>query len=361
MPTPRLAAVPAAPAAPLLASPDATVSATPGIAAPAAPVIAAPAAPGITAPAAPDVAATAAPSSARTGSSAARSAFTPDAPEQAITLWGSSSMNSEGGADGTPLPIRIHEHLALAADPAIVHAYGVGATRSQHTVLMRGLDTPLASPVEDPDPETGAVAVSLDSGLAPYGPINVPGTLGAVAGTLDGTSGTWIFTPSTPETEVVEGTFVSALREIAAGARQILWVGKNNIGDVDRVLADTQRIWDAADDPEHDTIVLGQWATENDPVGSTTATALARVNAEQKERYGDRFLDVQTLLTSEDGLGCSPIAGLAVLEQGASQDALERGVVPPMLIASDAIHLNGWGNLAVSWALVRRMRELRWL
>lgn len=337
MPSPRHAAAPAAPAAPVTAAPATPILADPEVAAPAAP------------------------SSAGTGSSAARSAFTPDSPEQAITLWGSSSMNSEGGADGTPLPVRIHEHLALAASPAIVHPYGVGATRSQHTVLMRGLDTPLATPVGDPDPATGAVAVALDSGLAPYGPINVPGTLGAVAGTLDGTSGTWIFTPSVADTEVAEGTFVSSLREIAEGSRQVLWVGKNNIGDVDRVLDDTQRIWDAADDPDHDTIVLGQWATENDPVGSTTADALARVNAEQMERYGDHFLDVQTLLTSEDGLACSPLAGLRVFEQGSSQDALEQGVVPPMLIATDAIHLNGWGNLAVSWALVRRMRELRWL
>ena len=29
--------------------------------------------------------------------------------------------------------------------------------------------------------------------------------------------------------------------------------------------------------------------------------------------------------------------------------------------ASDGIHLNGWGNLVLSWAIVRRMQELRWL
>ena len=35
--------------------------------------------------------------------------------------------------------------------------------------------------------------------------------------------------------------------------------------------------------------------------------------------------------------------------------------MPPLLVASDEIHLNGWGNLALSWALARRMQELRWL
>ncbi|MGO2537391.1 MAG: hypothetical protein ACTIB2_05325 [Brachybacterium tyrofermentans] len=341
MPSPQLAAAPAAPAAPLPA----------------------------------------APASSATGTEASRRLLQPEPDSRPMTLWGSSSMSSEGGAEATPLPVRIHEHLALSASPTPVRPFGVGATRSAHTLLLRGLDTPRLNAVGDSAAgstvgseadSTSAPArleVTLDSGLAPSGPIQVPGTVGGLAGTLDGSSGTWYFTPDDPvgigaddlSTAVSGGVFTSSLAEVGASARQVLWMGKNNILDTSGVLRDVQRMWDAAETPEADSLVLGHWCTEHDPHGSATGDAVAAVNAEQARRYGDHFLDLQQLLTSEEGLHCSPLAPLQLLAQGATQDALDRGVVPPLLIASDGIHLNGWGNLAVSWAIVRRMRELQWL
>ena len=341
MPSPQLAAAPAAPAAPLPAAP---------------------------------------PSSA-TGTEASRRLLDLESGSRPMTLWGSSSMSSEGGAEATPLPVRIHEHLTLSASPAPVHAFGVGATRSAHTLLLRGLDTPRLAVVGGPAAGTAAgstansatpsdrVEVTLDSGLAPSGPIQVPGTVDGLAGMLDGSSGTWYFTPDDPAAvpaddlaaTVAGGVFTSSLVEIAASSRQVLWVGKNNILDVTGVLQDVQRLWDAAETPEADSLVLGHWCTEHDAHGSATGDAVAAVNTEQARRYGDHFLDLQQLLTSEEGLHCSPLAPLQLLAQGTTQDALDRGVVPPLLVASDGIHLNGWGNLAVSWAIVRRMRELQWL
>lgn len=296
-----------------------------------------------------------------TGTETSRRLLSPESASRPITLWGSSSMSSEGGGESTPLPIRIHEHLGLAATPATVHAFGVGATKSAHTLLMRGLDRPVATPVGAPDPGTGAVTVTLASRLAPMGPLRIPGDLGGVPGLLDGSSGLWIFTPESAADPVVAGPFTSALAQLADDSRQVLWMGKNNIQDIDGVLVDTQRMWDAAADPDHDTLVLGHWPTEFDPVGSATGEALTAVNTEQRRRYGDHFLDLQQLLTDEKGLGCTPLAPLQVLDHGTSQDALAQGVVPPILVATDGIHLNGWGNLAVSWAITRRMRELRWL
>ena len=71
--------------------------------------------------------------------------------------------------------------------------------------------------------------------------------------------------------------------------------------------------------------------------------------------------DLQHLLTSEEGLTSAPIAHLQLMEQGSTHDALAQGVTPPLLVAEDHIHLNGWGNLLVSWAIGQRMRELRWI
>ena len=295
-------------------------------------------------------------STAAIGSAAARALLAASGARD-LALWGSSSMSSERGDESTPLPIRIHEHLALTVAPGTVHAHGVGATWSQHAVLMRGLDTPQATPQGSPD----AVTVTLDPDLPPHGRIRFPASLGDVPGQIDGSSGTWIFTPSDASATVTAGRLVSALAERTAGARQVLWMGKNNIHQVERVLEDTQRMWDAAADPEHDTLVLGQWATPSDPVGSATAEAVAQVSAEQQRRYGDHFLDLGELLTSESGLSCPPLAPLRLLEQATTHAALEQGIVPADLRAPDDIHLNGWGNLAVSWAIVRRLRELRWL
>lgn len=296
-----------------------------------------------------------------TGSEASRRLLSPAPDPRPLTLWGSSSMSSERGDESTPLTVRIHEHLALAAAPAAVHAHGVGATRSEHTLLMRGLDTPRVQRLDAPAAGTGRVRVGLESGLTPAGLLRIPGTVDEVSGLLDGSSGEWFFLPEDPAQVIGDGVFRSALAADAAGSRQVLWMGKNNILDVAGVLEDTQRMWDAAADPAHDTLVLGQWPTVFDPIGSATAEALAAVNEEQQRRYGEHFLDLCSLLTTEEGLDCPPLAPLQLLDQASTHAALAQQIVPEALHAQDGLHLNGWGNLAMSWAIVRRMRELRWL
>lgn len=305
------------------------------------------------------------------GTDASRRLFARADDTRPITLWGSSSMSSEGGDEGTPLPIRIHEHLALAVAPAVVYPFGVGATKSAHALLMRGLERPHLVPEPDAAIDaavstgaTGAAAmtaVHLEPDLPPQGPVRCPGDVDGVAGILDGTSGTWRFMLDDPAAVLLPGTFRSALTAVADSSRQVLWLGKNNILEVEAVLEHTQRMWDATAHPAEDSLVLGHWPTVSDAAGSSTGEALTEVNTEQASRYGNHFVDLQHLLTSEEGLTSDPIACLQLMEQGSTHDALEQGVAPPLLVAEDHIHLNGWGNLLVSWAIEQRMRELRWI
>ncbi len=291
------------------------------------------------------------------GTAVAQRFFTGSAQQRPLCLWGSSSMSSEGGAEGTPLAVRIHEHLTLANAPQPVHAYGVGATRSQHTLLMRGLLTPEVR-IRHRDRSSGAAELSLGN-LAPAGPIRFPGSIDGIAGILDGSKGRWLFTPRQSTAELPHhGTFTSDLVKVAEGARHLVWMGKNNIMNVDQVLEDTHTMWKAAPD---DTLVMGHWPTIHDAIGSPAERAMQKVNTELAKRYKERFLDVRAALASEDGLQQRPVAPLRLMEQADTHLALDQGVVPPGLVASDEIHLNGWGNLAVSAAIVRRMRELRWL
>src|SRR5699024_11148230 len=100
------------------------------------------------------------------------------------------------------------------------------------------------TPTGDPAPGSGSVPVALDPGPDPQGPLQIPGEVAGVPGVLDGSSGAWFYTPDDSAQAVTAGTFVSALAATAQGSRQVLWVGKNNILDIEGVLADTQRIRD---------------------------------------------------------------------------------------------------------------------
>lgn len=307
-------------------------------------------------PAAPDA------TSVDTGSAAFRELLRPQQADRPLTLWGSSSMSSHAGDEGAPLPVRIHERLGLACGEGIVHPFGVAATRSGHTLLARGLDTPHAALTSPPDPDSGAVRMELAGGLRAVGPLAFPARLDGVEGRVDTDDGDWRFTPAKASATLSDGTLVSTLAEGLEDARQILWTGKNNILEVEQVIADTQRLWDATPTPGTDSLVLGQWPTERDPLGSDTGAAVAVVNAEQAARYGDRFLDLQALLTSAEGLSSlACLAPLRLLEQASTQEAMALGVAPPLLVADDGIHLNAWGNLAVSSAIIERMGALRWL
>ena len=241
-------------------------------------------------------AAPAAPSSpapGSTGTEASRRLLHPESSAPALTLWGSSSMSSEGGAEATAVPVRIHEHLALAAAPAAVHPFGVGATRSPHTLLQRGLVSPALRPEGGPEPGTGRRAVTLDSELRPAGPLRIPGRVDGVEGILDGSSGDWFFVPTDPADEITGGTFTSSLAEIAEGSRQVLWMGKNNIRDVEAVLEHTARM--ARRLATRTPSCSASRCTENDPIGSETGAAVAEVNAATPE---------STAITSWTCSGC---------------------------------------------------------
>lgn len=296
----------------------------------------------------------------RPGTESSRSFFAPAQAPRPLALWGSSSLRSEGGGDGAPLKILIHEHLAVANAPAVIHEHAVSAIRSEHSLLMRGL-LELEAVVDAADRgRPGPATITFRIGFNPAGRLRIPGTLGDIPGLLANRKGSWLFTPDDESVTVADGVFRSSLGDATKDARHILWMGKNNIRDEQAVLDHTHMMWEAA--AEGDTLVMGHWATVHDAKGSRSGDAVRRVNEEMARRYGRQYVDVQAELTVPQKLAaCAAIAPLRILEQASTQEALDQEIVPPALISRDDIHLNGWGNLAVCAALVRRMRELRWL
>ncbi|EWS80981.1 hypothetical protein BF93_01050 [Brachybacterium phenoliresistens] len=292
------------------------------------------------------------------GTSAASDFFSLPRDTRALTCWGSSSMAFGRADEGTPLTARLSDRLALALAPAPVANHAVGATLSIHSLLQRGLETPTATPASS---GAGTVRIALDPEIPPRAGIEFPADIAGVAGRVTCSASAWSFTPEDPAAATPTGILTSHLGAESAGSRHLLWIGKNNIRDVQGVLAHTQAMWDAADSPAEDTLVLGQWPTPSDPHGSDTGDALRAVNAEQASRYGDRFLDIAGALADPEALSRGPVAALRLMEQGGTHDAIAQGIAPPELMGSDDIHLNGWGNLFVLDLLLQRMKELRWL
>lgn len=276
-----------------------------------------------------------------------------------VALWGSSSMEGGLGAEHTPRPVYVHDEVRCAFDPVPVHNIAYGAQWSRHTTILRGLDTPL---VTIPDGYTGGkVRVSVDAPIPALWSFRCHGTLSSGAtGTLLGSpENEWYF--ESDAGPVTTGTFMSSWHAKCAQSRHVLWTGKNNIWDLETVKSDVDRLVEAARNPERDTIILGQWVTMHDLNAPDKLANMAALNEYHAEKYGDRFIDVQKILTSEEGLTSDPVRSLGLLDQADTRAELDQGIVPTPIRASDGVHLSGWGNLLVSWALIEKMKELAWM
>lgn len=274
-------------------------------------------------------------------------------PQQGLALWGSSSMRDGMPDQGTPLPVRFADRLAPLFPTVLQQA--VGGTVSGHCLLQRGLrDAAVTVATDSRAPAADGVPVTVE-GLGPCLGFRLPGELEGVGGVLTATWEQWTFTPGDPAAAVRSGRFRSMLPAHLAGLRHVLWTGKNNILDVDQVLADVEELYEDAP-----SLVLGHWSTPSDPVGSDTGEAVAAVNAAQQKAYGVHFVDLGGALRDPDVLSRPVVAPLRLMEQGSTHEALGRGITPPLLVADDDVHLNGWGNLLVLDLLVERLRKLGW-
>lgn len=287
---------------------------------------------------------------------AAALALPPDT--KSVALWGSSSMEGGLGEEHTPKPVFIHEELKLSFNPLPVYHVAYGAQASSHTTILRGLDLPVVHLPEGYD--GGKVAVKVDTSAAPLWTFTCEGTLpGGERGILTGSKeSTWYFESEGP---AKSGEFTSVWKTKTAQSRHVLWTGKNNIRDIERVDSDVERLVAAARKPEDDVIVLGQWVTKKDLGRPDVIRNVHELNARHRARYGRRFIDVQAILTSEEALVSEPLWELGLNTREVTRAERAQGIVPDPLRGTDGVHLSGWGNLLVARALIERMKELRWL
>lgn len=80
----------------------------------------------------------------------------------------------------------------------------------------------------------------------------------------------------------------------------VLWIGRNNFGDPERVKADIARAVASLENPDHHFVVLSivNGDTPSEWLGGPDYATIAQLNADLAAAYPGRFLDVRSLLVS---------------------------------------------------------------
>lgn len=287
-----------------------------------------------------------------TGTPGTRRLLAPSRDFRGLATWGASSMTGEQGHRGAPTPNRIIDHLAATIHPQPLYATAIGGTHSTHNRVQVGVDKPRVT-FHGGASSGKRTRCTVDHPMTPWGWFRCPGTINGVSGVLkaDGKHFYWEPKNGAP---TKNGTFVSAHQRIIADKRHLVWSGKNNISSRggQTVIDDVRAIVNTLGGARR-VIVLGQWITPRDD--STKKKAMKKVNDAQRAQFAHNFLDVQELLTTSWGLDSPPVVPFGI------RPVARTSAVPAKLVAPDGIHLNGWGNRVVTWALIARMQELRWL
>ena len=150
-------------------------------------------------------------------------------------------------------------------------------------------------------------------------------------------------------------TFIPEIGPQHRGDTAFLWMGKNNITQSDRVIADTDASYEYFVPMVKRIIVLGHFMnTGQAATNNNTRDHLLKVNKAHADRYGHCYFEVNDYLTSAQlwtDTGITPTA-IDLAEQAMCNK--------PPSVSSDAGHLNTAGYTAVSNRLKAHMQSLGW-
>lgn len=264
--------------------------------------------------------------------------------------FGSSSMEGLGSSMTS----------ALAALGVQFQGEGKRGEVSQQTTARLGSAPALLTFPGNSIPASGSVTVTAN--IPGYQLKTYAGTVAGVRGELSYASPAFTFTRTTAGAAVPVPAGTPFIPEVGPKYRDavaLLWVGKNDAGDVDDgrevgIIARTDQAFDWLAPQTKRALVLGHFMDTGTPANSIERKQLMAVNAAHKARYGSLFVDVHELLTS-DAIWAT--TGITPTAQDRTEQAL--GNKPPSLSA-DAGHLNAAGYAAVLNLTIARMLALGW-
>lgn len=281
-----------------------------------------------------------------------------------LVIWGSSS--AEGNL-GHQYPAGYRSTYIHTLLPQLLGArmtsVGIGGDKSYQTVSMRRSDQPYRPNFtyigqRGVLPARGGVILNTLDGRVPAWLKSVPGTVKGVPCTIQAVRGRHNkvrIERLQPGAAVTVGTgsdscWRTGLEAAHRGKTHLIWAGKNNIADTDRVLADTRLCFDA--EPAT-TVVMGHWHAWGDRHGMARRDQVDVVNAAYAAEYGSRYYDAVADLLDPQLWAVPALAPYKIGASAADKDWLAQGLPPRSIVGSDGNHLNALGYSVISHGLAR--------
>lgn len=268
---------------------------------------------------------------------------------QAISVWGDSLTAGTGASStATTFPSQLSRPLARS-----VENYGVGGQSSQSIAARQG-GVPALLTLEGNVVQPGSNKV-LSYSISPSG-AQGPGPL---QGSIAGVPGTLIDTVSVdPPQLAFTPTNLSAAIQLSGAAPfipatdpqrdqiQVLWMGRNNAGDVAQVISDLKAC--AAFVRSGRVIVLSVLNAQGEGTGTDIYSAIVSLNQQIAGLSGVQYIDVRALL-------------VAAYDSSSAQDVADHQAdIPPTSLRADNIHLRDSGYAIVAKAVADRINALGW-
>ncbi|MFE7631324.1 hypothetical protein [Kocuria sp. NPDC057446] len=290
----------------------------------------------------------------------------PSSGRRPFVLWGSSSAASALHLDrprGFPA-VRIDDLLSQLLETRGT-SRAVSGDRSWQTLSMRSSAHPYLPRLGSGYgvgliPAHGPLVVPTVDGRVPSAHLEIPGTVSGLPCTIQAVGrdeGEVVLRRTVPGAalEVAPAhtaRWRTALEEEHRGHVHLLWTGKNNIEDPDRVLSDTRAAWRVE---PHATVVMGHWHTAADRPGAAGWEQVRGVNAALRAEYGGRFYDTMADLRDPALWSLPGLRPHRIGSSGADRRWLELGLPPRSVVAADRRHLNALGNTIVAHGLHRHL------
>lgn len=134
--------------------------------------------------------------------------------------------------------------------------------------------------------------------------------------------------------------------------KQVIWVGRNDSPPRASVESNITGIINYGRTGKY--LIVGVTNNSAEPAGSSGYTDIVNLNARLAVAYGERFLDIRTILVN-DGMAR---AGLAPTGSDLAEIATDR---IPGSLRSDSTHLNAAGYTVVGTVIYERLMSLGWV
>lgn len=297
----------------------------------------------------------------------------PEPAGPSLALWGSSSFDDARVTEGVPVGFdaRIDRLLNSYLGVPILK-FGRGGETSTNIATRRGVEelTTYLQFSDDILPAEGTDTVKLLSKNIEWNHNTyVPGFVQGIPCVLDAAdqeSGFYTFTRTVTgqnryaPAETGASDFVSYQSVLSKSSHHVIQVGRNNLQEQDLIRKNTEQCF--AMSPQK-TLVLGHFRYKSDGPDSERTKNVLAYNAWAKTTYGDNFIDPEEWIvenTKQTWLRYGDLMGSGVWDKKDDQADGEEGKIPRSLYASDGVHFNGWGYLALARLIEAKVNELGW-